>query len=147
LWSFLSRGVSPYTQEGLFIDAFPGINGWIKKAADGKFTEADLPAYKEWAATTAPKGSGQPGASAAHNLNAFGTNFLLKMGERGEDGISHLQRIHDMMSDPNMTGQQIRREFMTGVVPTKFKVTEAGNEPWYQRPGVNKERLDERAKF
>jgi hypothetical protein len=30
----------------------------------------------------------------------------------------------------------------SGVVPTKFRVTEAGNAPWYERPGVNKGRLD-----
>ena len=112
LWSFLSRGVSPYTQEGLFIDSFKGIDPWIRKAAEGKLTQADMPEYKAWASTAAPKGSGQPGAGAAHNLNAFGELFLTKMGERGEDGLSHLQRIHDMMSNPEMTGQQIRREFM-----------------------------------
>jgi hypothetical protein len=35
LWSFLSRGVSPYTQESLFIDAFKGADKWIQKAAKG----------------------------------------------------------------------------------------------------------------
>ena len=111
LWSFLSRGVSPYVQEGLFIDAFNGIDQWIRKAAAGNFTEADLPAYDAWARSAAPKGSGQPGAGATHNLNAFGKSFLLKMGRRSEDGKSNLDRLHTMMSDPNMTGPQIRREF------------------------------------
>ena len=32
-----------------------------------------------------------------------------------------------------------------GVVPTKFKVTEAGNAPWYERPEVNRQALDELA--
>jgi glutamate-1-semialdehyde 2,1-aminomutase len=40
------------------------------------FTEADFPAYEEWAKSVAPKGSGQPGAGATHNLNAFGQDFL-----------------------------------------------------------------------
>ena len=35
----------------------------------------------------------------------------------------------------------------TGVVPTKFKVTESGNAPWYTRPEVNQQRLDERAAY
>ena len=112
MWSFLSRGVSPYTQESLFIDAFEGADHWIQKAADGDFTKADIPAYKEWAATTSPKGSGQPGSGSMHNLNAFGSTFLLKMGRLGADGISNLQRLHNMLSDPNMTGALIRREFM-----------------------------------
>jgi hypothetical protein len=111
LWSFLSRGVSPYTQESLFIDAFDGANEWIKKAAAGKFTEADFDDYTAWAKSVAKKGSGQPGAGATHNLNAFGKNFLFKMGAIGEDGKSNLQRLHDMMSDPEQTGRMIRREF------------------------------------
>jgi len=113
LWSFLSRGVSPYTQEALFIDSFNGANEWIAKAARGEFTQNDFPAYEEWAKSVAPKGSGQPGAGATHNLNAFGQDFLFKMSQKGADGKSHLQRLHDMMADSNQTGKQIRREFAT----------------------------------
>ena len=111
LWSFLSRGVSPYTQESLFIDAFNGSAKWIDKASRGEFTEADFPAYEEWAKSVAPKGSGQPGAGATHNLNAFGQDFLFKMSRIGENGKSHLQNLHEMFSDPNQTGKKIRREF------------------------------------
>ena len=112
MWSFLSRGVSPYVQEGLFIDAFPGIDKWIKKAAAGEFTEGDFEAYRKWASATAPKGSGQPGSGATHNLNAFGELFLFKMGQKDENGVTVLQRLHDLMADPTMTGQQIRRWFL-----------------------------------
>ncbi len=113
LWSFLSRGVSPYTQESLFLDAYHGIDKWVEKAVQGNFTKADMPAYREWASSVAPKGSGQPGAGAIHNLNAFGENFLVNMAKPvKEGGPSRLQYIHDLMSDPNMTGQQIRREFL-----------------------------------
>ena len=42
LWSILSRGVSPYTQEGLFIDAFHECSKWVDKAADGTLTEDDV---------------------------------------------------------------------------------------------------------
>ena len=110
LWSFLSRGVSPYTQESLFIDAFKGAEVWIKKAAAGEFKESDFAAYTEWAKGVAPKGSGMPGASSTHNLNAFGKSFLFKMGQK-KDGVTGLQRLHDMMSDPQQTGRQIRRKF------------------------------------
>lgn len=113
MWSFLSRGVSPYTQEGLFIDAFPGVAQWINKAAAGEFTEADFPAYEKWAKSVAPQGSGQPGSGATHNLNAFGKLFLYKMGQKDENGVSLLQTMHNMMEDPEMTGQQLRRWFIS----------------------------------
>ncbi len=111
LWSFLSRGVSPYRQESLFIDAFDKSAEWIGMAAEGKFSEKDFPAYDKWARSAAPKGSGLPGAGATHNLNAFGKDFLFKMSKIGDNGKSHLQNLHDMLSDPNQTGQSIRREF------------------------------------
>ncbi|NDG61881.1 MAG: hypothetical protein EBY29_00220, partial [Planctomycetes bacterium] len=111
LWSFLSRGVSPYRQESLFIDAFDKSAEWIGMAAEGKFSEEDFPAYDKWARSAAPKGSGLPGAGATHNLNAFGKDFLFKMSKIGDNGKSHLQNLHDMLSDPNQTGQGIRREF------------------------------------
>lgn len=113
MWSFLSRGVSPYTQEALFIDAFEGADRWIAMAARGEFTEAVFPEYEAWAKSVAPQGSGQPGAGATHNLNAFGQDFLFKMSRVGADGKTHMQRLHDMMADPNQTGKQIRREFAT----------------------------------
>jgi hypothetical protein len=112
MWSFLSRGVSPYTQEGLFIDGFKGAGEWIKKAADGNLTEADFPAYEAWAKSVAPQGSGQPGSGATHNLNAFGKLFLFKMGQKDENGVSLLQKMHTLMEDPEITGQQIRRWFV-----------------------------------
>jgi hypothetical protein len=113
LWSFLSRGVSPYTQESLFIDSFAGIDQWIKAAADGTLKDR-LPEYEAWAKSAAPQGSGQPGAGATHNLNAFGKLFLLKMSEDAGDGTgrSRLKVLHDMMTDPNSTGREIRRKFL-----------------------------------
>jgi hypothetical protein len=112
MWGIMSRGVNPFTHEGLFLDAFQGIEPFIKMAAEGKLTKevANGP-YKEWAATTAGKGSGQPGAGAMHNLNAFGKDFLVKMGKPGADGVTPMQKLHDLMSDPEMTGRDIRREF------------------------------------
>jgi hypothetical protein len=111
LWSFLSRGVSPYVQEGLFMDAIGGIEPFLKKAASGKFDATDLSEYLAWASTIAGKGSGQPGSGATHNLNAFGKNFLTKLAVPDENGLTGLQKVHEMMANPNMTGPQIRREF------------------------------------
>jgi hypothetical protein len=111
LWSFLSRGVSPYVQEGLFMDAISGIEPFLQKAASGKFDKADLEEYLTWASTVAGKGSGQPGSGAMHNLNAFGKNFLTKLATKDAEGITGLQKVHEMMANPNMSGPQIRREF------------------------------------
>jgi hypothetical protein len=112
MWGIMSRGVNPFTHEGLFLDAFSGIEPWIKMAAEGKFTkEVAEGAYKDWAATTAPKGSGQPGSGAMHNLNAFGKDFLLKMSQPDKAGVTPLQKLHDLMADPNKSGRDIRREF------------------------------------
>ncbi len=112
MWGIMSRGVNPFTHEGLFLDAFNGIEPFIKMAAEGKFTKevAEGP-FKDWAATTAAKGSGQPGAGAMHNLNAFGEDFLVKMGRPGADGVTPMQKLHDFMSNPDMSGRDIRREF------------------------------------
>ena len=112
MWGIMSRGVNPFTHEGLFLDAFNGIEPWIKMAAEGKFTkEVAEGAYKDWAATTAPKGSGQPGSGAMHNLNAFGKDFLLKMSQPDKAGVTPLQKLHDLMADPSKSGRDIRREF------------------------------------
>ena len=112
MWGILSRGVDPFTHEGLFLDAFDGIEQWLKMAAEGNFTkEIAEGAYKDWAASVAPKGSGQAGSGAVHNLNAFGRDFLTKMSVPNADGVTPLQKLHDLMADPNMTGRQIRREF------------------------------------
>lgn len=112
MWGILSRGVDPFTHEGLFLDAFNGIEPWVRMSAEGRFTKeiAEGP-YKEWAATTSPKGSGQAGSGAMHNLNAFGRDFLVKMGTPGENGITPIQRLHDLMSNPELSGRDIRREF------------------------------------
>ena len=108
LWSFLSRGVSPYTQESLFLDAFDGIDVFIDQAAAG---DLNIEEYLAWSATAAPAGSGKSGAGAAHNLNAFGRDFLTRMSQDSGDGRSRLQVLHDMMGDPEATGQEVRREF------------------------------------
>jgi hypothetical protein len=141
MWSILSRGVSPFTQESLFIDAFAGSAKWIDKAAKGEFTRDDIVGpvkltksgkpvrafdkdkkqwfdvhedgeYIKWAKSCATKGSGVPGAGATHNLTAFGKNLLMKLGQKDEDGKTRLEKFHNMLCDPKMTGREIRREFM-----------------------------------
>jgi hypothetical protein len=113
MWAFLSRGVSPYFQESLFMDALKSSSPWIQKAIAGDFIKADLPAYYEWVSSIAYKGSGLPSALAASNLNSFGEEFLIRMGQKDEHGVTNLQRLHDKLSDPKQTGKSIRRWFAT----------------------------------
>lgn len=112
LWGILSRGVSPFVQESLFLDVVQergnraGIGKFIKDAAEGNF---NLKAYLKWVKTVIPDDS--PGAGATHNLNAFGEMTLTKMSQRGSDGLTMLQKFHNLVSDQSLTGRQIRREF------------------------------------
>lgn len=121
LWSFLSRGVSPFVQESMFIDGVEGAYPFIDKAVkEGRFDadeKVDLGdgknmSWNEWTKTVAPAGSGQPGSGTQHNLNAFGHTFLKKMAEKvpGTDK-SGLQHLNDMIAS-DMTGPEIRREFL-----------------------------------
>ncbi len=42
---------------------------------------------------------------------AFGKNFLTKLAVKDAEGVTGLQKVHEMMANPNMSGPQIRREF------------------------------------
>lgn len=112
LWGILSRGVSPYIQEGMFLDIVTdrgnksGIGKHIQKAADGTF---DVKEYLKWVNRTVPENT--PGAGSTHNLNAFGETLLRKMSIKDpETGITPMQRLHDMMAS-DMSGRDVRREF------------------------------------
>lgn len=113
LWSFLSRGVSPYVQEGAFLDAVTSAEATqIIEAAVANGWSPELETrWDAWATAAIPPGS--PGRGTQHNLNAFGRNFLRVMTQRHEDagGRTGLQIIHDMISD-GTPSYLIRREFL-----------------------------------
>ena len=112
LWGILSRGVSPYVQESLFLDVvqergnMAGVGAFIEEAADGRFSATD---YENWVESILPENS--PGNGAKHNLNAFGKTTLAKLGKPDNKGITPLKRLHDLMSDYSLNGKQVRREF------------------------------------
>lgn len=113
LWSFLSRGVSPYIQEAMFVDAVRGVEPFIKMAAAGQFGPAQLEQFIEWSDSVAQaNGAGAPGNATKHNLNAFGKSFLTGMSERLPNGKTKLQHLHDLMADKRQSGRDIRREFV-----------------------------------
>ena len=112
LWSFLSRGVSPYVRESLFIDSVAGITPWVKLASDGKFNADALERYSQWADGIAGQASGKPGPGAKHNLIAFGRDFLTKMSQPEPDGRTKLRKLHDLIANFDNSGPMIRREFL-----------------------------------
>jgi hypothetical protein len=119
LWGILSRGVSPFVQESMFLDVVKpvgisnrtgqmqgGIDQFINDAVDGEF---DLEAYQAYIKTL--KLDGLPGAGTTHNLGAFGRTTLVKLQQRIPDGRTILQYLHDLISDYSLSGKEIRRRF------------------------------------
>jgi hypothetical protein len=119
LWGILSRGVSPFVQESMFLDvvkptgisnrtgmAQGGIDQFINDAVNGEF---DLGAYNDYIKTL--KLDGLPGAGTTHNLGAFGKTTLVKLQQRIPDGRTILQYLHDLISDYSLSGKEIRRRF------------------------------------
>lgn len=114
LWSYLSRMQSAFPQEAAFLDAVgEGVAPYIAAAYRGEFDDAVLESYLNWAKTVFPEGV--PGRSNTSNLNSFGSHFLKKMSEPTASGESKLARLHDMMSNPEMSGPEIRRQFYSMV--------------------------------
>jgi hypothetical protein len=113
LWSFLSRGVSPYVQEAAFLDAIVSdeLTSIMQRAAADGWNDGLQADYDAWAASAIPPGS--PGRGTQHNLNAFGRNFMRVMTQRHEDagGRTGLEIIHDMIADGTHS-YLIRREFL-----------------------------------
>ena len=112
LWGILSRGVSPYVQESLFLDVVQergnmgGVGGFIQEAAMGRFSEND---YNEWLDSVIPENS--PGNGAKHNLGAFGRTTLKKLGVPDKDGVTPLAKLHRLIANNNLSGKEVRREF------------------------------------
>lgn len=113
LWSFLSRGVSPYVQESAFLDAIVSdtLTSIMQRATREGWNDGLQAEYDAWAALAIPPGS--PGRGTQHNLNAFGRNFLRVMTQRHDDagGRTGLEIIHDMIAD-GTPSYLIRREFL-----------------------------------
>lgn len=112
LWGILSRGVSPFVQESLFLDAvrghgnIGGVGRFIEAAAKGEF---NLEEYNEWLSLVIPEGS--TGAGAKHNLGAFGKTTLTKLQQRLPNGQTVFERLHDIIADYSLSGKEARREF------------------------------------
>jgi hypothetical protein len=112
LWSFLSRGVSPFVQESAFVDLVDKIDPFIPRVLDGTFSDDDANAWNKIVSETIKKGTGQPGAGTTHNANAFGASFMRGMAAPAPNGQTKMQYLHGLFSDPSKSGSEIRREFV-----------------------------------
>ena len=109
LWSILSRRLSAFPHESGYKDLAVKAAPFIDKAARGEWSEADTAAWLNMVKETIPLDS--PGRGATSNANAFGKEFLAKMSAVDANGVSALQRLHNMISDPNMSSKEIRRAY------------------------------------
>ncbi len=109
LWSILSRMLSAFPHESGYKDLAEKAMPFIKKAADGQWSDADTNAWLDMVKTTIPVGS--PGRSATSNANAFGKTFLAKMAVPDASGKPALVRLHEMIANPEMSSREIRRAY------------------------------------
>lgn len=109
LWGILSRRASAYPHESAYLDLATGdaLNDLIDAALSRELTDADVARWKEFVQSI-PEGS--PGRSAISNANAFGETLLRKMSQR-VDGVSGLERFHNLISSPDVSTADVRREF------------------------------------
>jgi hypothetical protein len=109
LWGILSRGAGPAAQEAAFLDVVDAAKPYIRKAVAGEFTPRDLENWKKVASTFLPEGS--PGKTVTNNVNDAGRLLQALSQRTGPNKQTALGRMHDLLSDPNVSGRQFRREF------------------------------------
>lgn len=121
LWGALSPRLSPYPQESGFMEVVLGngrMREFIQNAEDGRFS---LKEFSEWVDTFYPPDSGKPGAQAKSNLNAYGERYLVRMYKPVSEGKYKGERpitvLHRLLSDPNVSGRQLRREWYKFMEP------------------------------
>lgn len=114
LWAMLSRKAGAYPHEAAYMDLVNGgVDQWIEKAVNGNWTEADSEGYVKWSSEfmASKKGGVSPSAGVTSNANDFGRILLTKMSEKDANGETSLTRLHNLIADPNVSTDQVRREF------------------------------------
>ena len=136
LWGLMSRRLTASAQEAGFVDLLTNseaVTGLIQKALTGSFSDKtatrmvevpktkqkpkhmvertfneDVAIWRDAVQKSIPEGSF--GRSGTSNANDFGT-LMLKMSELDGDGVSKLQRLHDIMADRSIPTFEVRRQF------------------------------------
>ena len=109
LWSILSRRLSAFPHEAGYIELAEAATPFIKKAANGTWTDADTAEWLKVVPQAIPAGT--PGKSGTSNANDFGKVFLKKMAAVDENGVSALTRLHELIANPDMSSTEIRRAY------------------------------------
>ena len=111
LWGILSRGAGPVQQESAYIDIVQDATPLVQKAARGMFTQDDISTWETTVKKYLPAGS--PGRQVTMNVNAAG-KLMFELSKRSplNDNITVGEEIHELMSDPNASGREVRRAFL-----------------------------------
>jgi hypothetical protein len=109
MWGLLSRGAGPVQQEFAFLNLLKAATPYIKKASEGKMTQADVINWKRLVGKSIPSGS--PAKSVTMNANDIG-KLLFELGKVPEGSSQTvMQTLHNMLADPNISGKEFRNEF------------------------------------
>lgn len=114
VWGILSRGAGPVQQEAAFLNIIEAARPFIRKAINGTFDEKT---FTKWQKTVGKYGEvnklpeGSPARSVTMNVNAAG-KLLLELSGTAGNGQNKLTLLHDLLSDPNVSGRELRRQFM-----------------------------------
>lgn len=111
IWGILSRGAGPVQQEGAYIDVIDAAKPFVDKAISGPLSDADLDMWKT--KVTGALREGSPGRQVTMNVNAAGTLLQAMSQYAPNSDKTVLQEVHDMMSDPEISGPEIRRWFLS----------------------------------
>ncbi|MBU98567.1 MAG: hypothetical protein CL429_05670, partial [Acidimicrobiaceae bacterium] len=116
LWGMMSRMLTASAQEAGFVDMMTTPTGanrnpfedFVDRSLSGEFTKEDVAEWKKFVPEMIEEGSfGRAGTS---NANDFG-KFLQKMSVKDDDGVTNLQKLHDLIADRSISSVEVRRQF------------------------------------
>jgi hypothetical protein len=128
VWAFLSRMLSAAPHESAFLMAYEnGLSRFTERIAQGQWTEADEQEWASWVKGWLPvlaeedkkKLHGEWMSSAKTNLNAIGgsegrdTSWAGNVANARVNGRPLMQVVHEALEDPNTTGSDVRRLFLS----------------------------------
>jgi hypothetical protein len=111
LWGMLSRMLTASSQEAAFVDLLTknnAVSELSEKALQGNMTQDDLAEWRNKVPNLIPQGSFGKGGTS--NANAFGS-LMLKLSELDEQGVSKLQKLHNLIEDRSTPTSEVRRQF------------------------------------
>ena len=111
IWGILSRGAGPVQQEGAYIDVIDSAKPFVEKAIRGPLSDDDVALWESQVTGALQEAS--PGRQVTMNVNAAGRLMQAMSQTVPDTDKTVLQTVHDMMSDPAMSGPAIRRWFLS----------------------------------